>query len=119
VRKICVHCKRPVYYDARVLSESGLNAERYRDYVFYEGAGCRECNGQGYHGRTAIVELLDLDDDLREMILNKAAVSRLKEAARAAGTRFLRDAAVAKLLAWVTTIEEINRVTFVEQTFLP
>jgi type IV pilus assembly protein PilB len=119
VRKICVHCKRPVNYDARVLSESGLNAERYRDYVFYEGAGCRECNGQGYHGRTAIVELLDLDDDLREMILNKAAVSRLKEAARAAGTRFLRDAAVAKLLAGVTTIEEINRVTFVEQTFLP
>ncbi len=115
VRKICTHCKRPVPYDASVLEDAGLDGERYQDHTFYEGAGCRECNGQGYHGRTAIVELLDLEDDLREMILDKTPITRLKEAARAAGTRFLRDAAVAKLLAGITTLEEINRVTFVEQ----
>jgi type IV pilus assembly protein PilB len=114
VRKICTYCKRPIHYDVAILNDAGIDGERYREHVFYEGAGCRECNGQGYHGRTAIVELLDLDDDLREMILNKTPVSRLKEAARAAGTRFLRDAAVAKLLAGITTLEEINRVTFVE-----
>jgi type IV pilus assembly protein PilB len=119
VRKICTHCKHPIHYEVKTLNAAGLDGERYRERVFYEGTGCRECNGQGYHGRTAIVELLDLDDDLREMILNKTPVSRLKEAARAAGTRFLRDAAVAKLLAGVTTLEEINRVTFVEPSHQP
>jgi type IV pilus assembly protein PilB len=114
VRKVCLHCKEPVRYDRAVLADAGLDGARYGDHRFYRGRGCRECNGQGYHGRTAIVELLDLDDNLREMILNKTPVTRLKEAARAAGTRFLREAAVAKLLAGVTTLEEINRVTFVE-----
>ena len=114
VRKICMHCKRPVTYARTVLEAAGLNGERYQAHTFFEGAGCRECNGQGYHGRTAIVELLDLNDDLREMILAKTPVTRLKEAARAAGTRFLREAAVAKVLAGVSTLEEINRVTFVE-----
>jgi type II secretory ATPase GspE/PulE/Tfp pilus assembly ATPase PilB-like protein len=119
VRKVCLHCKEPVHYDRAVLAEAGLDGARYGEQLFYQGRGCRECNGQGYHGRTAIVELLDLDDDLREMILNKTPVSRLKEAARAAGTRFLREAAVAKLLAGVTTLEEINRVTFVEPACQP
>ena len=77
-------------------------ARAIEHHPFFEGAGCRECNGQGYHGRTAIVELLDLTDDLREMILNKTPTSRLKEAARAAGTLFLRESAVNKLLAGVT-----------------
>jgi type IV pilus assembly protein PilB len=119
VRKICNHCKRPVNYSREVLDESGLDGARYENYTFYEGAGCRECNGQGYHGRTAIVELLDLTDDLREMILDKTPIGRLKEAARAAGTLFLRDAAVNKVLAGVSTLEEINRVTFVEKVSQP
>jgi type IV pilus assembly protein PilB len=115
VRKICVHCKRPVSYDRQAFVESGLNYEQYKDHPFYQGVGCKACNGQGYHGRTAILELLDLDDDLRDLIISKASVSRLKDAARAAGTAFLRDAAVEKLLNGVTTLEEINRVTFADQ----
>ena len=114
VRKICEHCKQPVTYDRQAFEESGLNYDKHGRHSFYKGAGCPECNGQGYHGRTAIVELLDLDDNLRDMIISKASVSRLKEAARAAGTLFLRDSAVEKLLHGVTTLEEINRVTFVE-----
>jgi len=114
VRKICIHCKRPVTYDRQAFEESGLDYDRLKGHAFYEGAGCRECNGQGYHGRTAIFELLDLDDDLRDLIINKASVSRLKEAARGAGTAFLRDSAVEKLLKGETTLDEINRVTFVE-----
>ena len=115
VRKICERCKRPVTYDRQALEESGLDYDQTKDHTFYEGAGCKECNGQGYHGRTAIVELLDLDDDLRDLIISKASVSRLKEAARAAGTSFLRDSAVEKLLKGVTTLDEINRVTFVDK----
>ena len=115
VRKICVHCKQTVTYDREAFAESGLDYEQLKDHTFYEGAGCRECNGQGYHGRTAILELLDMNDDLRDLIINKAPVSRLKEAARIAGTSFLRDAAVEKLLKGETTLAEINRVTFADQ----
>jgi len=118
VRKICTHCKQPTVYSRETLEESGLDGARYETHPFFVGAGCRECNGQGYHGRTAIVELLELTDDLRELILNKTSISRLKEAARAAGTLFLRDSAVNKLLTGVTTLEEINRVTFVEKVNL-
>jgi type IV pilus assembly protein PilB len=115
VRKICVHCKKPVHYDRQTLEESGLNYERYRDFSFYEGAGCEECHGTGYHGRSAIVELLDLNDELRELIVSKAPVTRLKLAARQAGTIFLREAALEKVFSGDSTLKEINRVTFVEQ----
>lgn len=114
IRKICPHCRRPLNHSRETLEAAGLYGDLYLNHTYYEGAGCRECNGQGYHGRTAIVELLDITDDLREMIVAKTPVTQLKEAARAAGTRFLREAAVAKLLAGVTTLEEINRVTFIE-----
>lgn len=115
VRKICPHCKRPVQYDRQTLEESGLDYERYRDFTFYEGAGCDECHGLGYHGRSAIVELLDLNDELRELIVNKAPVTRLKKAASEAGTVFLREAALDKVFRGISTLKEINRVTFVEQ----
>ena len=115
IRKICVHCKKTVTYEREDFIASGLDYDTLKDHTFYEGAGCKECNGQGYHGRTAILELLDLDDNLRDLIINKASVSRLKQAARAAGTAFLRDSAIEKLLKGETTLAEINRVTFVEK----
>jgi type IV pilus assembly protein PilB len=115
VRRICPHCKETVRHDRQTLEESGLNFERYRDFDFHEGAGCEECHGLGYHGRSAIVELLDLNDELRELIVNKAPVTRLKKAAREAGTVFLREAALEKVFEGVSTLKEINRVTFVEQ----
>ncbi len=114
VRRVCTHCSQPVVYGREALEESGLDYDTFKGHTFYAGTGCRECNGQGYHGRTAILELLDLDDNLRDLIASKAPVSRLKEAARAAGTVFLRDSAVEKLVKGVTTLEEINRVTFAE-----
>ncbi len=118
VRKVCAECKTEIRYDQATLEESGLDGVQLADHIFYRGDGCRACNGQGYHGRTAIVELLDLNDDLRELIIGKAPVGQLKEAARATGTRFLREAAVSKVLAGVTTLEEINRTTFVEKVRL-
>ncbi len=115
VRKICPHCKQPVKYNKQTLVDSGLSYEKYRRVKFYEGAGCEECHGTGYLGRCAIMELLDMNDELRELIVSKAPVSRLKEAAKAAGTIFLRQAAIEKVVAGITTLPEINRVTFIEQ----
>jgi type IV pilus assembly protein PilB len=114
IRKICIHCRREVSYRAEQLLEAGLKPERFAGKILHEGAGCKECNGLGYHGRSAIVELLEMNDELRELIINKRPVSELKKAAFKNGTIFLREAAITKLLAGETTVREINRVTFAE-----
>jgi len=114
VRRICRHCLEEVRYDRKTLEESGLYWEEYSQIPLFEGRGCKECHGTGYHGRSAIVELLDLNDDLREMIVSKVPVSQLKTAARSFGTVFLRESAVEKLVEGTTSLPEINRVTFVE-----
>jgi type IV pilus assembly protein PilB len=111
---ICTNCRRPVSIPATVLEESGLPPDLARSRTFYEGTGCLECAGTGYKGRTAICELLDLTDRIREMILEKRSTSEIKKAARDDGMRFLRECAVDRVLAGVTTLREINKVTFVE-----
>jgi type IV pilus assembly protein PilB len=113
VRMICANCRRPVKQSEQMLIESGLNPDQYRDFVFYEGEGCLECNGTGYRGRTAIHELLDLSDHIREMIIEKRPTSEIKRAAHDEGMTFLRDSALAKVFAGVTTLKEINKVTFI------
>ena len=115
VRKICPHCKKEVRYDARRLSESGLHFEEYAEQAFFEGQGCVECRGTGYQGRSAIVELLRLDDTMRELILTKAPISQLKKVAFESGTRSLRESAIEKVLAGVTSLREIDRITFAER----
>jgi type IV pilus assembly protein PilB len=114
VRKICNRCKVPHSLADETLRESGIDPDKCRDVTFYDAKGCDECNGTGYRGRAAIVELLDLDDNIRELIIKKSPISHLKKAAKEAGTIFLRESAVEKILAGETSLREINRVTFVE-----
>ena len=114
VRVICTHCKRPATVTRELLEESGLDPALEHSHVFYEGLGCIECNGTGFKGRQAICELLDLSDHIRELILAKRPTSEIKKAARDEGMRFLRDSAVERVLDGLTTLREINKVTFVE-----
>jgi len=114
VRVICEHCKKPVQYDDETLREGGLNPEEWRGFTFMEGAGCFECGGTGFHGRTAIHELLDLTERIREMILDKRPASEIKRAAMEEGMTFLRESAVEKVREGTTTLKEINKVTFIE-----
>ena len=114
VRMICGECRRRTTITAEVLQESGLDPALAAAHEFFDGAGCIECGGTGYRGRTAVCELLDLTDELREMILARAPTSEIKRVMRAKGMRFLRDAAVEKVLSGVTTLREINKVTFVK-----
>ena len=114
VRNICVHCKRRATITPLMLEESALDPALGRSGLFYEGAGCIECGGTGYKGRTAICELLDLSDTIREMILARRPASEIKKAAREEGMRFLRESAVEQVLKGITTLREINKVTFVE-----
>jgi type II secretory ATPase GspE/PulE/Tfp pilus assembly ATPase PilB-like protein len=114
VRTICSHCTRRVKASRELLVESGLDPVVYADTWFYEGAGCLECGGTGYKGRTAICELLDVSDSVREMILARRSSADIKRAAREEGMIFLRESAVNKALIGRTTLQEINKVTFVE-----
>ena len=114
VRRICPHCKRQAQVDATLLEESGLAPALYADRTFWEGTGCVECSGTGFHGRTAISELLDLSDRIREIILERRPASEIKRAAHEEGMRFLRESALEKVFEGVTTLREINKVTFVE-----
>jgi type IV pilus assembly protein PilB len=114
VRLICESCKRSVKATREQLIESGLDPKRFGGYTFYEGKGCIDCNGTGYRGRTAIAELLDMSDRIRQMILERKPGSDIKRAAKDEGMTFLREAALAKVFAGKTTLHEVNKVTFVD-----
>ncbi len=114
VRRICEHCRHEVKYPDAFLKESGFDPEKYRNHVFFEGAGCLECNGTGFHGRAAISELLDLSDNIRAMILDRRPAAEIKKLAKQEGMMFLRESAILKVLEGRTTLREINKVTFVE-----
>src|SRR6202044_2743450 len=116
VRLICESCRTPVNYSPDVLEASGLDAAQWSKVPLYEGPGCIECAGTGFRGRTAIHELLDLSDRIREMILAKKPTSEIRRAAREEGMRFLRESALDKVKAGLTTLKEINKVTFIESS---
>ena len=113
VRTICRECRHPVTIPEEELREAKIDPAVAAEHTFYEGGGCIECGGTGYRGRTAICELLDLSDHIRELILGRRPTSEIKQAARDAGMRFLRESAVEQVLQGRTTLHEINKVTFV------
>ncbi len=114
VRLICNSCRTRIEYPDDVLEASGLDPAQWSQVPFYEGQGCIECAGTGFRGRSAIHELLDLSDRIREMILAKKPTSEIRRAARDEGMRFLRESALDKVRGGLTTLKEINKVTFIE-----
>jgi type IV pilus assembly protein PilB len=114
VRVICPNCKRPKKFTPEELKDAGLDPAVWGSVVLVEGVGCLDCSGTGYHGRTAICELMDLTDRIREMIVDRRPTSEIKRIAREEGMATLRESGLAKVRAGVTTIKEINKVTFVE-----
>jgi len=114
VRIICMNCRRPKKYSPTDLKEAGLDPAAWGGVTLMEGAGCLECSGTGYHGRTAICELLDLTDRIREMIVDRRPTSEIKRIARDEGMITLRESGLAKIRDGITSVKEINKVTFVE-----
>ena len=114
VRVICPNCKRSKKYTPEDLKDAGLDPAVWGNGDLFEGVGCLECSGTGYHGRTAICELMDLTDRIREMIVDRRPTSEVKRAAREDGMATLRESGLAKVRAGITTLKEINKVTFVE-----
>src|SRR5271156_2552998 len=114
VRVVCSNCKRPKKYSTAELQEAGLDPALWIGAQLVEGVGCLECSGTGYHGRTAICELLDLTDRIREMIVDRRPTSEIKRIAREEGMVTLRESGLAKIREGITSVKEINKVTFVE-----
>ncbi|MEQ1663705.1 MAG: GspE/PulE family protein [Thiobacillus sp.] len=113
LRMTCPHCAAPVVPSAELLELSGLTADKTRDFNFRQGSGCGHCRGSGYKGRRAVAEILLLTDELRELIVARAPIGQIKDAAVRGGTHSLREAALALVKSGDTTLEEINRVTLV------
>jgi type IV pilus assembly protein PilB len=114
VRKICSHCREKIEVPQQTILEAGLDPANLDGQIFYEGRGCLECDGTGFHGRMAIAELLDLSDRIRGLILERRPAAEIKKAAKEEGMTFLREAALAKVFEGWTTLKEINKVTFVD-----
>jgi type IV pilus assembly protein PilB len=114
VRVLCPRCKVPATYTADQLLESGLDPAVNLGRTFYEPNGCPDCHQTGYKGRTAIAEILELSDPIRELILEKRPLSEVKKRARAEGMVFLREIGLGKVLDGITSLRDLNKVTFVE-----
>ncbi len=114
VRTICENCKKRVTLSPEILRQSGLDPAEWEQVPLYDGAGCLECSGSGYRGRTAITELLDLSDRIRDMVISRRPTSEIKNAAREEGMTFLRESGLRKIRAGLTTLREINKVTFLD-----
>jgi type II secretory ATPase GspE/PulE/Tfp pilus assembly ATPase PilB-like protein len=115
IRMLCSVCKRPYHPTDEELMESGLHPAEHAGRTFYMSVGCDACNHTGYRGRTAIHELLNMSDNIREMIIERRPGSEVRRAAEAEGLRSLRESALEKVFQGVSTLHEINRVTFVEE----
>ena len=115
VRMVCLACREAVKLDKVLAEESGLDYEEYKDVSFYEGKGCQECHGTGFRGRKCITEFLDLNDEIKEMILAERPLSEIRYRAVTGGMITLRQSALRKVLEGSTTLREINRVTFSEE----
>ncbi|MFN0123168.1 MAG: GspE/PulE family protein [Blastocatellia bacterium] len=115
MRTLCPRCKQQYQPDDKELRESGLKPEKYRDRVYYTSLGCEICNHTGYRGRTAIHELLEISDNIRELVIARRPGSEVRRTATAEGLGSLRESALRLVFEGQTTLHEINRVTFVEQ----
>ena len=115
VRLLCPICKRQYKPSEQELFDSGLRSAEVSEHQFFRNVGCDACNHTGYRGRTAIHELLDMSDAVREMIIERRPGSEIRRQAEKEGLSSLRSSAVKKVFSGVTTLHEINRVTFVEE----
>lgn len=113
VRLLCPNCRVAEQPDQQLIEESGITPDQVAQFDFHHAKGCGHCRGSGYRGRSAIAEILLLNDEIRELIVAQAPIRRIKEAARLNGTRFLREAALDMVRTGQTSLQEANRVTVV------
>jgi type IV pilus assembly protein PilB len=115
IRVLCPKCKRPAALPtAHELEENGVDAAWLRTATLFDRVGCVDCHGTGFRGRQAIIEFMGLNDEIRELLIQRAPVREVKAACRRGGMQFLRESAIEKVRLGITTFAEINKVTFRE-----
>ncbi|HZU53794.1 MAG TPA: GspE/PulE family protein [Holophagaceae bacterium] len=114
VRTLCAKCKRPHEVGPQELIDNGVDPSWGATATFFDKGGCVDCNGTGFRGRQAIIEFMGMNDELRELLVNRASIRDVKLAARRGGMQTLRESALEKVRIGITTFAEINKVTFRE-----
>lgn len=115
IRLNCLHCAKEINPGSELIEYSGITLANAKNYIFMQGQGCERCQGTGYKGRQAIAEVMIIDDELREMMIQGTPISQIRKKLSTSGMKFLRQQALAVVAAGKTTLQEINRVTFVER----
>ncbi|OPL19037.1 MAG: type II secretion system protein GspE [Candidatus Aegiribacteria sp. MLS_C] len=115
IRKVCTKCKTPVSIPDDAFVDAGVDPERFRKITLYTGTGCSHCNNTGYKGRIGIFEVMTVDDDIRQLIESDANSIDIEKAALAKGMVNLREAALRKLEAGLTTFDEVLRETIANE----
>ncbi len=114
VRKICTECRSEFEPSDELLMELQLPIKQARQYKFYYGKGCQRCNNSGYKGRTGVYELMNIDDEIRDLISENASVDEMRKLARSQGMTTLRESGLKMIFDGVTTIDEVVRETIME-----
>jgi type II secretory ATPase GspE/PulE/Tfp pilus assembly ATPase PilB-like protein len=114
VRVICPECKEPYTPEVGVMEELGISHDEVKKLDIFKGRGCKNCANTGFRGRKGIYELLMMNDDIRELILDKTPSNVIKEKGRSQGMKTLREAGWQKVKAGISTVSEVVRVTQVE-----
>lgn len=114
VRVICEHCKEDYQVPASFIRDLGQKYDDEKPVLLYRGKGCDHCTNTGYRGRLACYEILVVNDEIRDLILERASTHLVKQKSRERGMITLREAAFRKVLSGVTTVEEMMRVTFAD-----
>jgi type IV pilus assembly protein PilB len=109
VRRICSQCKEPVNITPQALVDAGYTPEESKGTTVYHGRGCGTCNNTGYKGRVGLYEVMEINDELRELILVGASAIELKKKALETGMITLRRSGLIKIAAGLTTMEEVIR----------
>jgi type IV pilus assembly protein PilB len=115
VRKICKNCKEPYEPTEEQLLELDLTPDMVRGKIFYYGRGCDQCNNTGYRGRIGIFEIMVFNDEIRELVMNHGSTNVLRNAAKKAGMRMLREKGLTAVYNGQTTIEEVVKETIMEE----
>jgi type IV pilus assembly protein PilB len=115
VRKLCPICKAPTELSEKELRALNLDAGRMADATIYGPVGCEKCRGKGYRGRMGIFEIFQIDDEVRHLVNANLSSSQLRKRAREMGMRTMREDGIRKVLAGVTTAQEVIQVTMSDQ----
>jgi type IV pilus assembly protein PilB len=111
VRRICANCKEELDVTPQALSNLGYKPDEIGKFTVFKGRGCEKCNNTGYKGRVGLVEVMQVDDELRDMILSGSSAIEIKKRAQETGMISLRRSGLIKIMDGVTTIEEVVRET--------